>query len=269
MMKKFAKCMVGFVLIVATIITLCGCGASKHVYQVKYASGTVKQAGEKAVEVIDQYLAYNITKTIMAASLAEISGRIGNYEEYESLSPEHEIAHKIFMIANFADHYSDIEILQARDLIAVNCGLQETGEVFTKIDEMYLDDDEKYIEKYKINMDGMSGFRSYKNEDGNVFVTATFDYSYGYSPELMIGFIELLLPEVEDGNLGIDADIEYYDKTIARVHIGKSHSGELYAVVYWWYKLDDKDDWREIIDFSSASDIDNLQKVLEGIEIKR
>lgn len=268
-MKKFAKCMVGFLLIVATIITLCGCGASKHVYQVKYASGPVKQAGEKAIDVIDQYLAYDITKEEMAASLLEISGRIGDYTEYESFTPEINISFQIDMIANYADHYSDIEILEARDVIAVNCGLQETGEVFKKKDEAYLDDSEKYIEKYKINMDGISRFWSNKHEDGHVIVDATFDYSYGYSPELMIEFIELLLPEVEDGNLFVISDIEYYEQDIASVQIGKSPSEELSAEINWLYRLDDEDDWHEDIDFSSASDIDNLQKVLEGIEIKR
>lgn len=91
-MNKLAKCTVGFLLIVSTIITLCGCGGSNHVYKVKYASGPVKQAGEKAVEIIDQYLAYDITKEEMAASLLEISDRIGDYTEYESLTPEKNIS---------------------------------------------------------------------------------------------------------------------------------------------------------------------------------
>ena len=278
MMKKFAKCMVGFLLIVSTIITLCGCGGSKHVYKVKYASGPVKQAGEKAVEIIDQYLAYDITKEEMAASLLEISGRIGDYTEYESLSPERNISFQIGIVANHANQHTDIEILEARDVIAVNCGLQETGEVFKKKDEADLEelgyfeeldeDREKYIKKYNINTDGISRFWSYKSESGEVIIEATFDYSYGYSPELLIKLMELLLPEVEDGKLSVNADIDYYEQDIARVSIGKSTSDGLYAAMAYW-ACEDENDRYEYIDFSSAADIDNLKNVVEEIEIKR
>ena len=123
-------------------------------------------------------------------------------------------------------------------------------------------------EKYNINMDGMSRFWSYNIESGEVIIDATSDYSYGYSPELLINLMKLLLPEVEDGNLYVNADINYYEQHIARVSIGKSTSDGLYATMAYW-ACEDENDRYEYIDFSSAADIDNLKKVVEEIEIKR
>lgn len=267
-MKKIIKYTGAIMLMFAFLISLFGCSSGKYVFDVAYAGDTVKQAGERAVEIVDNYLSFQIEKEEMMSSLSSISERLGDYSDYDR-DPDRIAVDRIGDLSEFSHMYSDDEITKIRDIIAVNCGMQETGRIFdmgktSKYNSEYAeilagmeDDKEKVIDKYSLDTTGMSSLRSSKRDDGTVDVYATFDYSYGYSPESVSRFLAALQDEAGKGTISALASIEFYEQSVASISTTSSS-----YVVHWAGRKGDEG----LQVFDTA---DELLGGLSSLEIKR
>ena len=163
---------------------------------------------------------------------------------------------------------SDDEITEMRDIIAVNCGMKETSQIFdmkktSEFEQEYAeylvgmeDDKEKVIEKYNIDTAGMSYFRSFKGSDGTVLVDATFDFSYGYSPEAVSRFFTALQSEGK-GAPNANVGIKYYEQSVADISMLES------SFLVRWVGREDDDG------LQSFDTVDEVLKSLSSLEIKR
>lgn len=267
-MKKIIKCTSAILLMFALLVSSFGCSAGKYVFVVSYAGDTVKQAGARAVEIVDSYLSFKVEKDEMKAELASISKRLGDYTGYDN-EPERIVVRNIESLAGFSHMNSDDEITEMRDIIAVNCGMKETGRIFdmkktSEFEQEYTeylvgteDDKEKVIEKYNIDTTGMSSLRSFKGSDGAVLVDATFDYSYGYSPDSVSHFLSALQNEVGNGTISVLAFIEFYEQSVASISITSSS-----YVVNWAGR--EGDEGLQVFDT-----VGELMTSLSSLEIKR
>ena len=266
-MKKIIKCTSAILLMFALLISSFGCSAGKYVFVVSCAGDTVKQAGARAVEIVDSYLSFKVEKDEMKAELASISKRLGDYTGYDN-EPERIVVRNIEFLSEFSHMDSDDEITEMRDIIAVNCGMKETGRIFdmkktSEFEQEYAeylvgmeDDKEKVIEKYNIDTAGMSYFGSFKGSDGTVLVDATFDFSCGYSPEAVSRFFTALQSE-EKGAPTANAYIEYYEQSVAYISMSKAS-----FLLRWVGREDDNG-------MQSFDTVDEVLKELSLLEIKR
>lgn len=266
-MKKIIKCTSAILLMFALLISSFGCSAGKYVFVVSYAGGTVKQAGGRAVEIVDNYLSFQIDKDEMQTALSEISTRIGDYTGYDD-EPERIVVSNIQSLAEYSHMDSDDEIAEMRDIIAVNCGMKETGRIFdmkktSEFEQEYAeylvgmeDDKEKVIEKYNIDTTGMSYCGSFKGSDGTVIADAVFDFSYGYSPEAVSRFFTALQSE-EKGVPDAIAYIKYYEQLVASISMSEA------SFLVNWVGRDGDDA------LQSFNSVDEVLKSLSTLEIKR
>lgn len=268
-MKKIIKCTSAILLMFALLVSSFGCsaGKGKYVFVVSCAGDTVKQAGARAVEIIDSYLSFKVEKDEMKAELASISKRLGDCTGYDN-EPERIVVRNIQFLAKYSDMDSDDEITEMRDIIAVNCGMKETGRIFdmkktSEFEQEYAeylvgmeDDKEKVIEKYNIDTAGMSYFGSFKGSDGTVLVDATFDFSFGYSPEAVSRFFTALQSE-EKGAPTANAYIEYYEQSVADISMLES------SFLVRWVGREDDDG------LQSFDTVDEVLESLSSLEIKR
>lgn len=258
-MKKIIKYTSAIILMFAFLISSFGCSSGKYVFDVAYAGDTVKQAGERAVEIVDNYLSFQIEKEEMMSSLSSIATRLGDYSDYDR-KPDRIAVNKIGYLSTFSSMYSDDEIAEMRDVIAVNCGLQETGRIFDmgKSSEFEIDTDkEKIIDKYSLDTTGMSSLWSSKSDNGTVYVDATFDYSYGYSPESVLRYFSVLHDDKEKGTIDVLASIKFYEQSVASISTAKSS-----YFVYWAGR--DGDERLQIFD-----DADEMLDSLLSLKINR
>lgn len=266
-MKKIIKCTSAILVMFAILVSSFGCSAGKYVFVVSCAGDTVKQAGARAVEIVDSYLSFKVEKDEMKAELASISKRLGDYTGYDN-EPEFIVVSNIQSLAKYSDMDSDDEITEMRDIIAVNCGMKETGRIFdmkktSEFEQEYAeylvgmeDDKEKVIEKYNIDTAGMSYFRSFKGSDGTVLVDATFDFSYGYSPEAVSRFFTALQSEGK-GAPTANVGIKYYEQSVADISMLES------SFLVRWVGREDDDG------LQSFDTVDEVLKSLSSLEIKR
>ena len=118
-------------------------------------------------------------------------------------------------------------------------------------------DEEKIIDKYSLDTTGMSSLWSSKSDNGTVYVDATFDYSYGYSPESVLRYFSVLHDDKEKGTIDVLASIKFYEQSVASISTAKSS-----YFVYWAGR--DGDERLQIFD-----DADEMLDSLLSLKINR
>ena len=211
-MKKIRTFCVASILMAC--ILLCGCSSNPS-YKVQCAkSSSVVKVAENAIEIIDRYLDYKISVEEMQDQLIPLYQRLGgDYKDYDisEQEQEHTIAYNLCMISDFANRYSDEEILLRRDTIAANAGISVSGTVFQNTD---IFDEDDMLEKFDLRLEGISDLRIFKKDDGRYMVSAAFDFSHGFTSTNVQEYFEKMSQHSDDCS-SVTAEIQYYGQRIA------------------------------------------------------
>ena len=169
-------------------LLLCSCGNKKWVPET--ASSTIKPYAERAIEIIDGYLSFNLSAKEATDSMKTLADRIESFDiSYTSEDytwADANISHYITMlsIGDF-DRNTDIELKEYRDLL----NFQLTGQVGERT---YNPDTSSFSDEDNFSILGnlsskVSSFSSY--ESG---VSVSFDYINGVSTLDFSSFVETL-----------------------------------------------------------------------------
>ena len=242
-MKTVHK-LLGIFISLALLLSISGC-SKKHVYHVKYATDSIKKVAERVVEVIDEYLDYNIDMDEMMEQLDALYERIGgDYEkfDFEEEAIDHSIAFELHMLANYAKYHTDEEILESRDIIAANSGLATTGSIIQKTYSVY--DDDNLLKQLDLSLDGAS-YISLEYSDDSYDIFIRFDVSHGYSAELVQVFFDTLIQNTGESDTQVLAGIEYYEQPMAYISFYRENGEEHINMVYRDLTEDDKSNSEE------------------------
>lgn len=216
------------VISVIAAVVLCACSSRDLVYEAVYPEETVRRGGVKAVELLDSYLNYDITRDEMESEISVIYDRIGKdyldfavnetfYEtakENPAMYAEREVLRGLYYIAKKPTAIeTDDDLKWMREEIAANVGAALIGE--TRNDCLVADDDAVLEQLGLASYPGMSYLSAFVGAETTT-IGAVFDIEYGYTPAEASRFFHDAISALESarGRYIISASVEYYGQPV-------------------------------------------------------
>lgn len=224
-MKKIALAMVMIVLVVFS-----GCGnGSGDVWKAEEVSKDVRPYVKRAVEIIDSYLAFEMSGAEADNNFSELLARFEPLNVTEWDIEEHFVdVMAAYDIRSFkydtVSERTDVELRQARDVLAFQIGEAVSGNAYPVEVQSNLFDEEGVPTKLQsLVMPASSTLFSVI--DNKIYVTISFDAVNGVTPTKLYEYTNAILSAVSDAPCDVSISYDYYGQMVFLVRLTVNEEG--------------------------------------------
>ena len=195
---------VALVLLSVCGLVACGSGDSPDTWTPTRASSEIEPYARKAIEIIDGYLAFELTVDEATNEFRELRRRIEPFDirgiDSTYNDPDQSIAHIIEMLSILdADTRTDLEYYEYRDILAFQIGEAVSGKSYDP-DRYGIDNCPKMMELFDVKAFPVEYVSELEFEDG-WYWSMTFDELNGVSITDFQGYIESVYDDFINSNM--------------------------------------------------------------------
>ena len=196
-------------------LVACGSGDSSHTWTPTRASSEVEPYARKAIEIIDGYLAFELTVDEATNEFRELRRRIEPFDirgiDSTYNDPDQRIAHIIEMLSILdADKTTDLEYYEYRDILAFQIGEAVSGKSYDP-DRYGIDDCPKMLELFDADTFPIEFANEHEFEDDWYWWSMTFDELSGVSITDFQSYIESVYDDFINSSMN-EASFNFYYK---------------------------------------------------------
>lgn len=218
-------------------LVACGSGDSSHTWTPTRASSEVEPYARKAIEIIDGYLAFELTVDEATNEFRELRRRIEPFDirgiDSTYNDPDQSIAHIIEMLSILdADTRTDLEYYEYRDILAFQIGEAVSGKSYDP-DRYGIDNCPKMMELFDVEAFPVEYVSELEFEDG-WYWSMTFDELNGVSITDFQGYIESVYDDFINSNMNegsLSFNYSRYEQDVFYISLNFAE-GELTGGVY-------------------------------------
>lgn len=218
-------------------LVACGSGDSSHTWTPTRASSEVEPYARKAIEIIDGYLAFELTVDEATNEFRELRRRIEPFDirgiDSTYNDPDQSIAHIIEMLSILdADTRTDLEYYEYRDILAFQIGEAVSGKSYDP-DRYGIDNCPKMMELFDVKAFPVEYVSELEFEDG-WYWSMTFDELNGVSITDFQGYIESVYDDFINSNMNegsLSFNYSRYEQDVFYISLNFAE-GELTGGVY-------------------------------------
>ena len=220
------KRLLAFITSAALLLCLAACGAKTPKWEPERASAEIEPYARRAIEIIDGYLAFEITTKEATEAFQELRKRMNPEEiwgmDSEYSEPDQAIAQIISgLTIGQADYRTDLEYREYRDVLAFQVGEEVSGKVYKSDRSVLSDKDEEmavFIDIENVPFD----FSSVSKHEEFCAISVWFDTRNGVSIPVLEKCIEdaynaMSEQPFQTSHLGFC--IRSYDQTVLSISI--------------------------------------------------
>lgn len=234
-MRKFLA--VALVLLSVFGLVACGSGDSPDTWTPTRASSEIEPYAQKAIEIIDGYLAFELTVDEATNEFRELRRRIEPFDirgiDSTYNDPDQSIAHIIEMLSILdADTRTDLEYYEYRDILAFQIGEAVSGKSYDP-DRYGIDNCPKMMELFDVEAFPVEYVSELEFEDG-WYWSMTFDELNGVSITDFQGYIESVYDDFINSNMNegsLSFNYSRYEQDVFYISLNFAE-GELTGGVY-------------------------------------
>lgn len=234
-MRKFLA--VALVLLSVFGLVACGSGDSPDTWTPTRASSEIEPYARKAIEIIDGYLAFELTVDEATNEFRELRRRIEPFDirgiDSTYNDPDQSIAHIIEMLSILdADTRTDLEYYEYRDILAFQIGEAVSGKSYDP-DRYGIDNCPKMMELFDVEAFPVEYVSELEFEDG-WYWSMTFDELNGVSITDFQGYIESVYDDFINSNMNegsLSFNYSRYEQDVFYISLNFAE-GELTGGVY-------------------------------------
>ena len=234
-MRKFLA--VALVLLSVFGLVACGSGDSPDTWTPTRASSEIEPYAQKAIEIIDGYLAFELTVDEATNEFRELRRRIEPFDirgiDSTYNDPDQSIAHIIEMLSILdADTRTDLEYYEYRDIPAFQIGEAVSGKSYDP-DRYGIDNCPKMMELFDVEAFPVEYVSELEFEDG-WYWSMTFDELNGVSITDFQGYIESVYDDFINSNMNegsLSFNYSRYEQDVFYISLNFAE-GELTGGVY-------------------------------------
>ena len=224
-MKKLALVVV---MIISLVLSGCG-GGSGDTWKAKEVSKDVQPYVERAVEIIGSYLAFEMSAAEADSNFSELLTRFEplNVTEWDAEKHHTDImaAYDILSFEyNAVSERTDIELRQARDILAFQIGEDVSGNAYPIEDQSNLFDEEGVPAKLQALV--MPASSTYFSVTNNIcYVSVNFEAVNGVTPIDLYEYTKDILNALSELPCDIYIPYYYYGQLVFSVHLTADEEG--------------------------------------------
>ena len=234
-MRKFLA--VALVLLSVFGLVACGSGDSPDTWTPTRASSEIEPYAQKAIEIIDGYLAFELTVDEATNEFRELRRRIEPFDirgiDSTYNDPDQSIAHIIEMLSILdADTRTDLEYYEYRDILAFQIGEAVSGKSYDP-DRYGIDNCPKMMELFDVEAFPVEYVSELEFEDG-WYWSMTFDELNGVSITDFQGYIESVYDDFINSNMNegsLSFNYSRYEQDVFYISL-RFTEGKLTGAVY-------------------------------------
>lgn len=228
---------VALVLLSVFGLVACGSGDSPDTWTPTRASSEIEPYARKAIEIIDGYLAFELTVDEATNEFRELRRRIEPFDirgiDSTYNDPDQSIAHIIEMLSILdADTRTDLEYYEYRDILAFQIGEAVSGKSYDP-DRYGIDNCPKMMELFDVEAFPVEYVSELEFEDG-WYWSMTFDELNGVSITDFQGYIESVYDDFINSNMNegsLSFNYSRYEQDVFYISLNFAE-GELTGGVY-------------------------------------
>lgn len=228
---------VALVLLSVFGLVACGSGDSPDTWTPTRASSEIEPYAQKAIEIIDGYLAFELTVDEATNEFRELRRRIEPFDirgiDSTYNDPDQSIAHIIEMLSILdADTRTDLEYYEYRDILAFQIGEAVSGKSYDP-DRYGIDNCPKMMELFDVEAFPVEYVSELEFEDG-WYWSMTFDELNGVSITDFQGYIESVYDDFINSNMNegsLSFNYSRYEQDVFYISLNFAE-GELTGGVY-------------------------------------
>lgn len=228
---------VALVLLSVFGLVACGSGDSPDTWTPTRASSEIEPYARKAIEIIDGYLAFELTVDEATNEFRELRRRIEPFDirgiDSTYNDPDQSIAHIIEMLSILdADTRTDLEYYEYRDILAFQIGEAVSGKSYDP-DRYGIDNCPKMMELFDVEAFPVEYVSELEFEDG-WYWSMTFDELNGVSITDFQGYIESVYDDFINSNMNegsLSFNYSRYEQDVFYISFNFAE-GELTGGVY-------------------------------------
>ena len=218
-------------------LVACGSGDSPDTWTPTRASSEIEPYAQKAIEIIDGYLAFELTVDEATNEFRELRRRIEPFDirgiDSTYNDPDQSIAHIIEMLSILdADTRTDLEYYEYRDILAFQIGEAVSGKSYDP-DRYGIDNCPKMMELFDVEAFPVEYVSELEFEDG-WYWSMTFDELNGVSITDFQGYIESVYDDFINSNMNegsLSFNYSRYEQDVFYISLNFAE-GELTGGVY-------------------------------------
>ena len=250
-------------------ILLSACSGSSNKWMPDVASEETIKYGEKALEVIEQYLNLDLDADEVDNEIEELHRRLRHIDLEEDSDKYNKadivIIETIESYADFGVKYkSDTELKQVADILRVQIGKKTSGKKYDPTEFRYGEDGETL--KQFLNMESSTAIYSSVDVGDEIYmISLSYDAMYGTTTKEVTSSIMTILDNAKKQNLSVShlwVTFHYYKQDVFTISIYdfvSSIRGEIY--------LSDTDD--VFAEFNNSAELElALDKIVDYVAIK-
>ena len=228
---------VALVLLFVFGLVACGSGDSPDTWTPTRASSEIEPYARKAIEIIDGYLAFELTVDEATNEFRELRRRIEPFDirgiDSTYNDPDQSIAHIIEMLSILdADTRTDLEYYEYRDILAFQIGEAVSGKSYDP-DRYGIDNCPKMMELFDVEAFPVEYVSELEFEDG-WYWSMTFDELNGVSITDFQGYIESVYDDFINSNMNegsLSFNYSRYEQDVFYISL-RFTEGKLTGAVY-------------------------------------
>ena len=228
---------VALVLLSVFGLVACGSGDSPDTWTPTRASSEIEPYARKAIEIIDGYLAFELTVDEATNEFRELRRRIEPFDirgiDSTYNDPDQSIAHIIEMLSILdADTRTDLEYYEYRDILAFQIGEAVSGKSYDP-DRYGIDNCPKMMELFDVEAFPVEYVSELEFEDG-WYWSMTFDELNGVSITDFQGYIESVYDDFINSNMNegsLSFNYSRYEQDVFYISL-RFTEGKLTGAVY-------------------------------------
>ena len=234
---------ISFILVVLLLLVGCTTQVADNKWKPQHVSDNIKSYAEKALDLVDQYLAFEISLKEFNAGMEEVFNRLDWYEllgtheqkNYADIAASSAIWDLHLYYDDF--NFNDNAFRMYRDILRFQLGQNVKGATHSPTKTIRTGDEESQSLAKQLKLQEFPIFDAYIDiyDDSSLpTVSLTFDLANNVMPENVFTHYKTLIKQVKKREIGLDSLTIYYHiygQTAFEIDVSLYDSGEYFLAL--------------------------------------